>query len=333
MRTCMICSLAAVMTLVLFACGGGGGSGDSAGGGSVTSGINYTGETRMAVITEDNATDLALGSYQSGQSGAASANPLASLSQQQPDQQLPSRTLSLSGALRGIAGRLDIVGNLSPSTSRELAHESDTVSGPCGGRALVSMTGDTETGTFNGSIDMQSYCEDDVTMTGGIDLSGRINLYTATFTRLDMTFNSLDVEACGDRFTTTGNLGYAFGGSEETLTMNMLLREASSGKVYRVADQVYTYLSGYSYEQLSISGRYYDPDHGYAELSTPEPLRIYRNEYWPSAGVLLAQGDNGTSARLTTFAGGTFQVEADTTGDGHVNLTETLAWDTDICAY
>jgi hypothetical protein len=78
-----------------------------------------------------------------------------------------------------------------------------------------------------------------------------------------------------------------------------------------------------------ISGRYYDPDYGYVEVYTEGPLRIDDGDDWPSDGVLVVTGDTGiaggsTMARLTALSSTTYQVEADTNGDG------TYDWDSGV---
>jgi uncharacterized protein (DUF2141 family) len=91
-----------------------------------------------------------------------------------------------------------------------------------------------------------------------------------------------------------------------------------------------TKASGYT--DFTISGLYYDPDHGYVTVSTTTPFRLYAVNSNPSQGVLIIDGRTGiaggsTKARLTAISAGTYRVEADTNGDGSYDWNSgTLNW-------
>ena len=87
----------------------------------------------------------------------------------------------------------------------------------------------------------------------------------------------------------------------------MVLLDSSTGKTYWVKDYTYT-LTGSS---LTISGTYYDPDYGYVTVTTVTPLQVASTDAWPTAGVLLFTGANGSRARLTFTSTG-YTVEVDT---------------------
>ena len=76
-----------------------------------------------------------------------------------------------------------------------------------------------------------------------------------------------------------------------------------------------------SYVNVEVSGKYYDSDYGYVTITTLTPLCIYYNDSFPSDGVFVITGDTGigggsTKAQLTVLSSTTYQVEADTNGDG-----------------
>ena len=79
--------------------------------------------------------------------------------------------------------------------------------------------------------------------------------------------------------------------------------------------------AGIDYLEFEVSGYYYDPDYGYVVISTSIPFVIYVGDYGPSVGVLVITGNTGiaggsTKARFLALSSMTYQVEADTNGDG-----------------
>jgi hypothetical protein len=90
--------------------------------------------------------------------------------------------------------------------------------------------------------------------------------------------------------------------------------------VYWVKNNQIIVTEGNGYIEIQMSGDYYDPDYGYAVLSTEAPIKIYDGENYPSSGVLVVTGEAGsgdcnTGARLEFFPSLTYHVTADTYGD------------------
>jgi hypothetical protein len=97
--------------------------------------------------------------------------------------------------------------------------------------------------------------------------------------------------------------------------MSVLLRD-NTGKVFWAKDYSLTVNDQGTYEEISITGRFYHPEHGYVEISTPTPLHINVGDEFPSSGVLELSGANNAKVRLTADSSTTFHVEADKDGDG-----------------
>jgi hypothetical protein len=106
------------------------------------------------------------------------------------------------------------------------------------------------------------------------------------------------------------------------MAMTMLLQDNSTGKVYKVEAYTLTLTEQVNYADVELlSGRYFDPDYGYVSITTTTPLRIYVGDNYPSDGVIVVTGNTGiaggsTMARLTALNSTTYQIEADTNGDG-----------------
>ena len=94
--------------------------------------------------------------------------------------------------------------------------------------------------------------------------------------------------------------------------MSMVLLDSSTGKTYWVKDYTYTMSTTGT---LTLSGTYYDPVHGFVTISTATPLAVTSAGAWPTAGVLLFSGANGSKARLTFNPTG-YVVEVDLSGGG-----------------
>jgi hypothetical protein len=198
---------------------------------------------------------------------------------------------------------------------------SDTIDGDCGGSASYTISVDNQTGNFNGSFNFNSYCDDGVTITGGVTFTGQVDINTDDLLTFTFSFNSLTCTAGSDSFTLNGNISWDVTGSPATITITMLLQDNSTSKVYWVQDYTIEATEGAGYVDIEVSGRYYDPDHGYVTFTTPTPFRIYDAYDYPSQGVLVITGNTGseggpTRARLEALSPTTYRVQADTDGDG-----------------
>ena len=305
--------------------------GTGGGGGETLTLITYTGLTTQATIDENNAEDLAVGAYEGGHTGGAvggigAIQPAESVHVDRPYMLKVSRVLEDS---------LRQVDFLSRSSGIENCHHTvnDIVFGGCGGIASYTITVDDETGDFNGSLNFLSYCDDGVTITGRVGFTGQVNVNLGhALLRFSFNFYNLTGTSGSDSFTLNGNISCDVTVSPTIITMSMLLHDNSTGKVYWVQNYEMRVTEGANYVDIEVSGRYYDPDYGYVNIDTPDPFCIYNVDDCPSDGVLVVTGDTGTAggptiARLTALSSTTYQVEADTNGDGFYDYdSEILNW-------
>ena len=70
-----------------------------------------------------------------------------------------------------------------------------------------------------------------------------------------------------------------------------------------------------------MSGRFYHPDYGFVVVSTQSVFKINSSDDFPSEGVLVAKGSNGSMAQLTVLSSTSLQVEADFDGNGTVDCS------------
>ena len=103
-----------------------------------------------------------------------------------------------------------------------------------------------------------------------------------------------------DSLTLDGTLAYIFQSSTSfTATMDMRLRDNSTGKVHWISNYAMTISVAEGYVEFTVSGKFYHPNHGFVVISTPTPFRINSGQSWPSQGVMILTGKNSTKARLT----------------------------------
>lgn len=141
-------------------CGGGGGSPGVS--------LSYIGSTAQARITQDNATDTILGAY-SGSYGPSQ------ITRDEPTN-TPSLPLylALSQAVEESIRQITIP----EPTTRDIVTETQTVTGNCQGApgsGSYTISVDTNTGAFTGTISYYNYCYDGYSYSGNITLSGQID--------------------------------------------------------------------------------------------------------------------------------------------------------------
>jgi hypothetical protein len=313
-----------LLSMFLSSCGGGGG-GDGGG----PPGISYTGVATPAPIDGNNAVDLSTGAYQGGNTGGA-VSVLGAVQTGGSEGTSSPRTLKVCRALEDSLRRVDLMSRSGGIPVGAVYEETGTVDGDCGGSASYTITVNDVTGEFSGSFNFDNYCSYGVTLSGNVTFSGDVDVNTGYLETFTFSFNNLTCTSGSDSFTLDGDISCdVVNDSSITVSMDMFLKDNNTEKVYWAKNHTMTWTEGAGYMEFEWSGRYYDPDHGYVVVSTDTAFVIYDGDDWPSEGVLVITGDTGseggpTQARLTVLSSTTFQVEADTDGDG------TYDWDSGV---
>lgn len=313
------------LTVILAGCSGGGG-GSAKSGNLVDPSSSFKGSTTKAVPTAANAEDLTMGGFNCT-SIATALHGVAKISSNGTAKSPGSRpVLQLAQILKQSVRRMEIpkkAGLLrtmppSASSAKSVGRTSTyQVQGDSGGTADYSMDMNDATGSFFGTIVFQSFASGGVIIDGTSDILGTFDANRQQFSRFTLSFRSLTFHNADFTISLTGSLswGFNFASSTESLSMNIVLMDQSSNKTYWYKDyEMVTVYSGTNLTQ-TITGRYYDHDNGYVNLTTLTPLvAAYGNE-WPSQGSLVFGGDLGRWARLN-FHANTLVIEADTDGNG-----------------
>ena len=312
--------IVSVLTAIVYGCGGGGG------GGGVPAGITYSGLTTPALIDENNAETLSLGVYTGGDISGDLIITGAVLNDEPGIDTL--NFLSFDQQIKNALFNIDLGSRTTGIYAGATYTDSQTINGSCGGSYLISVTIDDVTGNYNGDLQYSNYCENGLTLHGPITFSGTFDLNKLTFINMFMTANNVTSSNGVETVTISGDMDTVFHDGlplSLTFTINSLIKYSSTSKVYKLQDYQMIITDGTDGEgdfvQVVLTGKYYDPDYGYVDITTPNPLKIYFLDMFPSEGIVILDGENGsvggsTKARFTAINDTSYMVEADTTGDG-----------------
>jgi hypothetical protein len=104
------------------------------------------------------------------------------------------RTLKLTRTLETAIDEVDVTAPSGVAVSGAIQQESDTIQGDCPGTpgsAAYTIEYDDVTGDFSGTFNFNSYCSEDVTLSGSASFSGKVDPNTLEFLRFSITFDSL----------------------------------------------------------------------------------------------------------------------------------------------
>lgn len=315
-------TLGAAFALLIAGCGGGG---DGGGGG-----ISYNGPTTPAAITASNGKEIASDAFVGSALGTEVGTLFASVATPEGEKTggTPSVT-TIVQTLLGAVNKADLSTAHQPSLSRAIQTETDTITGGCGGSAGYTVRGDDVTGDFNGTFTFNDYCEGGDTLNGTISMSGRLDPATFKFEQMTMTFSSLSFSSSSDSVAIDGAIAVNITSATTTaVTVNMKMKENITSKVFWIENYAATIETVMAGEEIDISGRFYNPDYGYVDLSTPTHIFVAGNDEWPSSGVMIATGASGSKVRLTATSNTTYTYEVDVDGDGNYEVQQpNQLWD------
>lgn len=148
-------------------------------------------------------------------------------------------------------------------------------------------------------------------------ISGTVDVNLLTFTLLRVTFSNLNVVETSFNWTLTqGSATFAMAANQggETDTIDVVMRDNVQQKTYWVNHYVMVLTYGTTVDTGTLSGRYYDPDYGFVDITTMTPLTI-PNTSLPTGGVVLFSG-SASKAKLTFNSDQTTLLELDANNDG-----------------
>ncbi len=235
-----------MLTMFLATCGGDGES-------PPAPGISYTGPTTQTMINENNAEDLATGAYAGVNTGTSISVMNTTRSGDGGRIGYPL-ILKLSQVLGDSLQQVDLILRSGGISFLTVQTETGTDYGNCGGSLSYSISIDDVTGDFNGTFTFNNYCEDAVTISGNMSVSGKIDLYTAEFLSYTVSFESLTFTSDSDSFTTAGTITYyKFSISSFTASMDIKRHDKDTGKVFWMMTYNITLTKVINYFKLEAS--------------------------------------------------------------------------------
>jgi len=297
----------------LMACGGGGSGAPPA--------LNYSGVTTGVVIDEDNAKTLLTGAYEGGQT-AAVFNIFGAVQVDPQHSANTPRMLALAGIFKAFLDEMDVAQPVQYAGA--LITDSETIQGSCGGEAYYDVDIDSIFGDFSGTADFREYCDasnPDLVLDGITDFSGDFDLFSQEIEDFAFIFRDLAAISDAGSYTLNGSLNGNVSTTRAYVKTTSVLTDNSTNKTYWLKDFEVTAEQGGGFVAITADGRYYDHDYGYVDVSTEQAFILYDNDDWPSSGIFVLTGGEGdaggnTMARMVVLDADSFQVEADTDGDG-----------------
>lgn len=290
-------------------------------------GLPFTGITTAATITDTNAPIFAANILK-GQTGGALPVSLGAVTVETESNQGAPFGYWLSKVLRDLISESELSGeNDGVFVGAEI--RTSTVPGSCGGTADVTIeVPELSDVDYTGTITFSSFCERGIILNGSGDISGQID-EPEVYDIRTIGFLSPDLNAMidGVSYTIDGEFFIDYNTNraefpEYALYYNYRFQEDSIGDVYwcKNFNLDGTQESLYVINEFNIvSGRFYDPNYGYVDVTTPTPFIYQTGDDYPESGELLMEGADGvacpTAALLTALSSTECQVEADTDGD------------------
>lgn len=285
--------------------------------------LNYSGVTTPVAITEENAKAILLGAYEGGLL-SSTFNILGGVQAGQPVPAGLPRTLDLAETLETFLYALDLEAQQPSQYTGAIITDSETIFGSCGGSVYYDVELNSIFGDFSGTADFREYCDaanPDLILDGVTDFSGDYEVFSFEIDDFSFIFRDLSVTSDAGSFILNGSLNGSVSAVQADLLTTSVLEDVSTAKTYWLKDFRILAVQGSGFIDIDVSGRYYDHDYGYVDVITQGPFRIYDQDSWPSSGILLVEGAEGdaggkTMAKMVVLDADSFQVEADTDGDG-----------------
>ena len=300
----VVCLLA---VFFLAGCGGGGGG---------SSASRYTGITSPAMVTDNNAEEIALQAYQAGDLSASAVSVLGVSGNGNAAVGSPN-VLTLVRLLKEGAERMPGPSNTTvPLNSSTYALPmtvvtiDNTVYDGFGGSITFHLSINDDTGYFDGTFRFIDWQGDGGGLISGLaNVSGNFNMTGGFFTHIRFSFNPITMEDGLNIASIYGTVDlYSDGLSSASASMNIFLQDNTSLETVWISNYTMNLSEGPDadfdgepdYVDATVTGRVYLPNYGYVdvEATTPTPFRYYAGYSFPSSGVLRITGSGGRSARL-----------------------------------
>jgi len=318
-----IVSVLAIMVL-LSSCGGGGSSASSAS-------SPYTGLTSAAVITDDNADEIALAAFQGGDLGANAVVPFAPSRDiavlQPPANPTAARPTTL--ILVQAVSKAAMIAVRPPAAAegpspRAPFTESGVIPGGQGGEARYTISGDNVTGVFTGTFEFVNFRGDGGgIIVGNVSVSGTV---TQDSIRILFNFQSVRIVDGAEDITAIGTVDLVSGTGGDAAILNIVFVDTLTRKGVWLSDYTVAVTDLGGTTDVRTFGRIYLHDYGYVDIWTEAPFLYPALATQPTSGVITLTGSSNCRGRLTVVDATTYTVGLDADGNGSYEWTVTHAW-------
>jgi len=318
-----IVSVLAIMVL-LSSCGGGGSSASSAS-------SPYTGLTSAAVITDDNADEIALAAFQGGDLGANAVVPFAPSRDIAVLQPPASPTVARPTALILVqaVSKAAMIAVRPPAAAegpspRAPFTESGVIPGGQGGEARYTISGDNVTGVFTGTFEFVNFRGDGGgIIVGNVSVSGTV---TQDSIRILFNFQSVRIVDGAEDITAIGTVDLVSGTGGDAAILNIVFVDTLTRKAVWLSDYTVAVTDLGGTTDVRTFGRIYLHDYGYVDIWTEAPFLYPALATQPTSGVITLTGSSNCRGRLTVVDATTYTVGLDADGNGSYEWTVTHAW-------
>jgi len=305
--TRLIQSILISSIFLITACGGGGGGDD-------TTSITYTGLTTPAVITAGNAAVLAKGVFGTDIEALGTTQVVGVATQESEEDSNSPANITLTQILADTVRQIDFTGAISLPGVVQTVTNTD----PCdSGSVLISVTVDDVTGDFRGYMTFQDCVTMDVYVDGTVNFDGVIDISNPDNIQMTMVFSSLVQRYDSESYTYSGQIAMTATSTTLTEVINFNVKDNNTQKVYWYANYKIEIVDTLADMTMRITGRFYHPDYGYINVTTPIIMRMNYTDDWPYTGTVVASGDN--SSLMIDCEGDsilTYTLSVDADGDG-----------------
>jgi hypothetical protein len=305
-----------LLAVLVSSCGGGGSSASSP----------YTGLMTPAVITDNNADDIALAAYQGGDLGANTGFALA------PAGAAGTTTVGARPVAVSLvqAATKAALGAFGPSP-RVVVTVDNVIDDGIGGQITYHLAVNDQTGTFTGTFRFENFHGDDgVVVNGNAAVSGSVSQdFSFLYIRID--FLSVNVVDAANDVTAIGSVELTIDLNQMsdtgTCTLNLVFRDNVTLKTVWLENVALVNNVGTGFSDVTLSGRIYLHDYGYVDIATVAPFHYLDGATHPSSGQMTVTGDQGKGVRLTADSQTQATVDVDSDADGlYDDLTITISW-------
>jgi hypothetical protein len=284
----------------------------SSGGGGGEASISYSGNTGQVTLSDSNADEVAMDAYEGIEMGASTGGAM-------PFSAAAVRTKGTSSREGDIATIVqDILqSGMSSGSYTTAVTQSERQDGACGGYVSYSVTID-NVGNFTGSMTFSNYNECGGVIHGTVSFSGKVDdpINPTTIEQFSMSFGVLTFTSAGESFSMGGRI--TADAVSPSMSLDLRVRDNITGEMFWINNYTVTVTQGSdlngSYEDLTVSGRFYHSTHGFVDLSTTLALRYYTFDDNPSQGELRVDGAGATYARLVVLSNTQYQIFAEIDG-------------------